>query len=79
MDSLWSQEKLMVSTDIKNVRKAVETSEQINMGMPFEALGPMPIDDVVGHWAAIHAPLCSLEAGTVPTQRITNSSILFGR
>jgi hypothetical protein len=32
--------------------------------MPFKALGPMPVEDITGHRAAIHMLLSSLEAGT---------------
>jgi hypothetical protein len=34
------------------------------MWMPFQSVGPMPIDDITGHRAVIHMLLCSLEEGT---------------
>jgi hypothetical protein len=64
LDALWSQEKLTVSTNLKNVRKACESLERVNMRMPFKPLGPMPINDITGHRAAIQMLLCSLEEGT---------------
>ena len=64
LDSLWSREKSTVSTNLKNVRKACENSEQVDMSMPFQPLSPMPVDDITGHRAAIHMLLCSLEEGT---------------
>jgi hypothetical protein len=33
------------------------------MRLPYEPLGPMPVDDLTGHRAAIQMLLCSLEAG----------------
>jgi hypothetical protein len=31
--------------------------------MPFVVLGPMPVEDIIGHRAAIDMLLCFLEAG----------------
>jgi hypothetical protein len=63
LDSLWSREKSTVSTNLKNVRKAIESSERVDMRLPYEPLGPMPIEDRTGHRAAIHMLLCSMEEG----------------
>jgi hypothetical protein len=64
LDSLWSREKSTVSTNLNNVRKAIETSERVDMRLAYEPLGPMPLEDRTGHRAAIHMLLCSLEEGT---------------
>jgi hypothetical protein len=63
LDALWSREKSTVSGNLKNVRKAIEASERVGMRCPYPLLGPMPVDDVIGHRAAIHMLLYSLEAG----------------
>jgi hypothetical protein len=57
-------EKSPVSTNLKNVRKAIESLEQVDMRLPYEPLGPMPIKGCTGHRAAIHMLLCSMEEGT---------------
>jgi hypothetical protein len=53
-----------VSGNAKNVRKAIKTSEHVNTRQPYERLGPMPVDDLTGHRAAIQMLLYSLEGGT---------------
>jgi hypothetical protein len=64
LDSLWSREKSTVSSNVRNVVKAIQTSEQVDMQMPYEPLGPMPLEDLTGHRVAIQMLLYSLEPGT---------------
>jgi hypothetical protein len=64
LDALWSREKSTVSGNLKNVRKAIEASERVDMRCPYEPLGAMPVEDLIGHRAAIQMLLYSLEAGT---------------
>jgi hypothetical protein len=45
------------------VKKAIEISERVEMRCPYEPLGPMSVEDLLGHRAAIQMLLYSLEAG----------------
>jgi hypothetical protein len=63
LDPFWSCEKSTVSSNLGNVAKAIQTSERVEMRMPYETLGPMPVEDLTGHRAAIHMLLTSLEPG----------------
>jgi hypothetical protein len=63
LDAFLSREKSTVSSNLGNVAKAIQTSKQFDMRMPYETLGPMPVEDLTGHRVAIHMLLTSLEPG----------------